>query len=60
MLLVGGLSLPFDKQTTTLVKKFVSSAIRKIYILLTEKLRVLEATVVEKLTFFTITFICKI
>ena len=31
MLLVGGLSLPFDNQTTTLVKKFVSSAVGKIY-----------------------------
>ena len=30
MLLVGGLSVPFDNQTTTLVKKVVSSAIGKI------------------------------
>ena len=30
MLLVGGLSLPFINQTTTLVKKFVSSAVGKI------------------------------
>ena len=43
MLLVGGLSLPFDNQTTTLVKKFVSSAVGKIYKLRTEKLRELEA-----------------
>ena len=43
MLLVGGLSLPFDNQTTTLVKKFVSSAVSKIYKLRTEKLRELEA-----------------
>ena len=43
MLLVGGLSLPFDNQTTILVKKFVSSAVGKIYKLRTEKLRELEA-----------------
>ena len=43
MLSVGGLSLPFDNQTTTLVKKFVSSAVGKIYKLRTEKLRELEA-----------------
>ena len=43
MLLVGGLSLPFDNQATTLVKKFVSSAVGKIYKLRTEKLRELEA-----------------
>ena len=43
MLLVGGLSLPFDNQTTTLVKKFVSSAVGKIYKLRIEKLRELEA-----------------
>ena len=43
MLLVGGLSLLFDNQTTTPVKKFVSSAVGKIYKLRTEKLRELEA-----------------
>ena len=43
MLLVGSLSLPFDNQTTTLVKKFVSSAVGKIYKLRIEKLRELEA-----------------
>ena len=42
MLLVDGLSLPFDNQTTTLVKKFVSSAVGKIYKLRIEKLRELE------------------
>ena len=44
MLLVGGLSLPFDNQTTTLVKKFVYSAVSKIYKLRTEKLREVEAS----------------
>ena len=43
MLLVGGLSLPFDNPTTTLVKKFVSSAVGTIYKLRTEKLHELEA-----------------
>ena len=43
MLLVGGLSLPFDNQTTTPVKKFVSSAIGKIYKLRIKKLREMEA-----------------
>ena len=43
MLLVGGLSLPFDNQTTTLVKTFVSSAVGKINKLRTEKLCELEA-----------------
>ena len=43
MLLVGGPCLPFDKQTTVLVEKFVSSAVGKIYNLRTEKLLELEA-----------------
>ena len=43
MLLVGGLCLLFDNQTTTLVKKFVSSAVGKIFKLRTEKLREPEA-----------------
>ena len=43
MLLVGGLSLLFDNQTTTLVKKFVSSTVGKIYKLRTEILRELKA-----------------
>ena len=43
MLLVGGLSLPFDHETTTLVKRFISSAVGKIYKLHTKRLRELEA-----------------
>ena len=31
MLLVGGLSLPFDHETTILIKRFISSAVGKIY-----------------------------
>ena len=48
MLLVGGLSLPFDDQTTTLAKKFVSSAFgKKVYKLRTEKLHELEAPLLK-------------
>ena len=40
---VAGLSLLFDYETTTLIKRLVSSAVSKIYKLCTEKLRDLEA-----------------
>ena len=44
MLLISGLSLSFDYETTTtLIKRFISSAIGKIYKLRTKKLRELEA-----------------
>ena len=43
MLSVGGLSLPFDHETTTLIKRFISSAVGKIYKLRTKKLHELEA-----------------
>ena len=43
MLLVDGLSLPFDHKTTTLIKRFISSAVGKICKLRTKKLRELEA-----------------
>ena len=43
MLLVGGLSLPFNHKTTTLIKRFISSAVGKIYKLRIKKLRELEA-----------------
>ena len=42
VLLVGGLSLPFDNETTTLIKKFISSAVDQIYKLRTKKLPELE------------------
>ena len=54
MLLVGGLSLPFDNETVTLIKKFISSAVGKIYKVRIEKLRELEA----QYSFFT--YYCKI
>ena len=44
MLFVGGLSLSFDNETTTLIKKFLSSVVGKIYKLGTEKLRELDAS----------------
>ena len=43
MLLVSGLSLLFDHEITTLIKRFISSAVGKIYKLRTKKLRELEA-----------------
>ena len=43
MLLLGSLSLPFDHETTTLIKKFMSSAVGKIYKLCTKKSLELEA-----------------
>ena len=43
MLLVGGFSLLFDHETTTLFKRFISSAVGKIYKLHTKKLSELEA-----------------
>ena len=43
MLLVGVLSLLFDHETTTLIKRFISSAVGKIYELRSKKLRELEA-----------------
>ena len=44
MLSAGGLSLPFNHETTTLIKRFISSAVGKIYKLRTKKLRELEAS----------------
>ena len=43
MFLLGGLSLPFDSITTTIVKRFVSTAVGKIYKIRSNKLRDLEA-----------------
>ena len=43
LLLLGGLHLPFDKVTVTMVKRFISSAIGKIHTLRKEMLRELEA-----------------
>ena len=45
MLLVGGFSLPLDHdhETITLIKRYISSVVGKIYKLRTKKLRELEA-----------------
>ena len=42
LLLLGGLPPPFDNATAILIKRFISSAVGKIYILHTNKLRELE------------------
>ena len=43
LLLLGGLSLPFDDASVVLIKRFVASAVDKIHKLRTAKLRELEA-----------------
>ena len=43
MFLFGGLSLPLDSKTTTNVKRFVSTAVGKIYKIRSNRLRDLEA-----------------
>ena len=42
LLLLGGLSLPFDDASVVLIKRFVASAVGKIHKLRTAKLRELE------------------
>ena len=43
LFLLGGLPLPFEMETSTMIRRFVSSAVGKICKILTEKLRELEA-----------------
>ena len=43
LLLLGGLPLPFDNATAILIKRFISSAVGKIFKLHTNKLHELEA-----------------
>ena len=43
LLLLGGLCLPFDNVTNTLIKSFIAAAVGKIHKLRREKLRELEA-----------------
>ena len=43
MAAAGGLSLPFENTMANIIKRFVSSAVGKIYKLHTNKLRELEA-----------------
>ena len=41
--LLGGLSLPFDSKTTTIVKRYISTAVGKIYKICSNKLCDLES-----------------
>ena len=43
LLLLGGLALPFDNETSILISRFISSAVGKIHKLRNERLRELEA-----------------
>ena len=43
LLLLGALSLPSDNATAILIKRFISSAVAKVFKLHTNKLRELEA-----------------
>ena len=43
LLLLGGLCLPFDNVTNTLIKRFITAAVGTIHKLLRERLRELEA-----------------
>ena len=43
LLLLGGLCLPFDNVTNTLIKRFIATAIGKIHKLRRERLRELDA-----------------
>ena len=43
LLLLGGLYLPFDNVTNTLIKRFIAATIGKIHKLRRERLRELEA-----------------
>ena len=48
LLLLGGLCLPFDNVTNTLIKRFITAAIGKVHKLRRERLRELEGTMVDK------------
>ena len=47
MFLLGALSFPFDSKTTIVVKRFVSTAVGKIYKIRSDKLRDLEAPLLK-------------
>ena len=48
LLLLGGLQLPFDRESVTLIKRFICSAVNKVFHLRKEKLRELEAPWLSK------------
>ena len=62
MFLLGGLSLTFDSKTTTIEKKFVSTAVGKIYKIRSDKLRDLEAPWIKIKYFLPFSFLisCKL
>ena len=43
LLLLGGLQLPFDRESVTLITRFICSAVNKVFHLRKEKLGELEA-----------------
>ena len=48
LLLLGGLQLPFDRESVTLITRFTCSAVNKVFHLRKEKLRELEAPWLNK------------
>ena len=48
LLLLGGLELPFDRESVTLITRFICSAVNKVFNLRKEKLRELEAPWLSK------------
>ena len=48
LLLLGGLQLPFDRESVTLITRFICSAVHKVFHLRKEKLRELEAPWLSK------------
>ena len=57
LLLLGGLSLPFDDASVVLIKRFVASAVGKVYKLRTAKSRELEAPWLTKKILLTPTMV---
>ena len=48
LLLLGGLQLPFDRESVTLITRFICSAVNKVFHLRKEKLREMEAPWLSK------------
>ena len=48
LLLLGGLQLPFDHESVTLITRFLCSAVNKVFHLRKEKFRELEAPWLSK------------
>ena len=60
LLLLGCLPLPFDATTVTMITRFISAAVRKIYKLRAERLRELEASWIshESIAYLTLSRFC--